>query len=439
VSHFVSHLNGVYIAMMKRVENLISRNGKFYFRSRVPADVQAVIRKPEIKISLKTDDFDKASGIAAAMRAKVQALYDEVRLALKNPSRVEFDGSDLAKLAKQSGKSPYIFEGRPDEVAALATNKLEETLAELDTANKRTAMATAGEDEAKTALVKMVAAMQTPTEKATSKLHADHVKPIMEIAKRYYAAKKFTGRSLTNMKTVFNNLEAAIGNKQISKITKNDMITYRAYIQGLKGRRGRQDANYQTVQKKLTLIRTFFEWARKQQNLVAENPVTISADVAPETKKEDETDKRPFTVDELETLFHSPMFTGSKSKGRRYEKGNYRVKDGKFWVPLVALYSGARIGEIKHFEVTDIVEHEGVLCFDFSEISEFGRKKKLKQPSSSTRRIPVHGDLVKMGFLDYWEQRKKESKDGLLFPKYEYAQRFRQPKQNHFTIMRMKV
>jgi hypothetical protein len=51
----------------------------------------------------------------------------------------------------------------------------------------------------------------------------------------------------------------------------------------------------------------------------------------------------PYSEDQLKQMFSSPLYTGHKSAVVRHKPGTLLIRDGKFWVPLIALYSGMRM------------------------------------------------------------------------------------------------
>jgi integrase len=108
--------------------------------------------------------------------------------------------------------------------------------------------------------------------------------------------------------------------------------------------------------------------------------------------------RNPYSVDQLKVIFGSPLFKGHRSERCRHEPGKMLIRDGKYWVPLIALYSGMRMGEIVQLLVSDIKQDGGVWYFDVNKGEE--GEKKLKT-SSSKRRVPVHPALVQAGLLDH--------------------------------------
>ena len=95
----------------------------------------------------------------------------------------------------------------------------------------------------------------------------------------------------------------------------------------------------------------------------------------------------PFSEKQLRKLFSSPVYTGCKSASRRSAKGQHVIRDGKFWIPLIALYSSMRLGEIVQLLVGDIKSEHGVAYFDICRGE--GEKKQIKT-ASSMRRVPIH-------------------------------------------------
>jgi integrase len=79
----------------------------------------------------------------------------------------------------------------------------------------------------------------------------------------------------------------------------------------------------------------------------------------------------------------------------------------KFWVPMIAMYTGMRLGEICQLQIDDIKQVEGIWCFDINNSAG----KSLK--TSSARLIPIHSQLIGLGFLGFVE--RVNSDDGNLW------------------------
>ena len=70
------------------------------------------------------------------------------------------------------------------------------------------------------------------------------------------------------------------------------------------------------------------------------------------------------------------------------------------WIPLIGLYSGARLNEIAQLEVGDFQEVDGVPVFV---VNEEGEGKRVKTHNAN-RVVPVHPKLVETGLLEHVEQ-----------------------------------
>jgi integrase len=84
---------------------------------------------------------------------------------------------------------------------------------------------------------------------------------------------------------------------------------------------------------------------------------------------------------------------------------------GEAWLPLLGLFTGARLGELCHPLVSDVQCAEGI---DYINLTDEGDEQAIKTVGSR-RRVPIHPELVRLGFLDYVKGRKA-AKDERLFP-----------------------
>ena len=131
-------------------------------------------------------------------------------------------------------------------------------------------------------------------------------------------------------------------------------------------------------------------------------------------KSKDKTTK-PFTVAELNVLFKSPLFAGCQGadEWRLIAKpGNVNIRDHRFWVPLIMLYSGARPAEIAQLSIDDFRKEHGHWIFHITTEGEGGKSVKTE---GSMRVVPVHKELISLGFLEYHAGMKKAGQDR-LFP-----------------------
>jgi integrase len=119
-------------------------------------------------------------------------------------------------------------------------------------------------------------------------------------------------------------------------------------------------------------------------------------------------DKRlPFSTDQLRLIFNAPLYTGCMDDEWHYDCiGPNRPRRGRFWVPLIALFSGMRLNEICQLDVADILRIEGVDCFFVSAGTQSPDNDKRLKTTSSERYVPVHPELRAIGFMEFVEQQR---------------------------------
>lgn len=100
---------------------------------------------------------------------------------------------------------------------------------------------------------------------------------------------------------------------------------------------------------------------------------------------------------DLKTIFEqSPLYTGCSHKRWRARPGSLVIRDGYFWIPLVALYGGLRLTEIAGLRTKDVYESAGRKCFYVREYE--GHRVKNRW---AVRMVPIHPVLMQRGFEDY--------------------------------------
>jgi len=164
-----------------------------------------------------------------------------------------------------------------------------------------------------------------------------------------------------------------------------------------------------TVNRYLSSLGAFCNWL-VNHGYLDQNPTEGMA-LAKEKKKS----TLPFTTEQLNTLFKSPLFTGCQSadEWRNVAKpGNVKIRDHRYWVPLIMLYSGARPGEIAQLATGDVRQEHGHWIMH---ITTEGEGDKTVKTEGSMRVVPVHCELVKLGFLNYHAGMKKAGQSR-LFP-----------------------
>jgi integrase len=105
----------------------------------------------------------------------------------------------------------------------------------------------------------------------------------------------------------------------------------------------------------------------------------------------------------------------------------------RFWMPLMTLFMSLRPNEICPLQVSDIKQTEGKTWFihvtTFEDDDEGDGTVKRVKTESSRRKVPIHPDLLAIGFLAYVERRRSDGAAARLFPtlkpdKYGYLSKY---------------
>ena len=154
------------------------------------------------------------------------------------------------------------------------------------------------------------------------------------------------------------------------------------------------------INKQITIISNLFDWLLAHYDAVTTNPF-VKSTITVKTVARDERD--PFTVDELHTIFAAPIFTGCESERRWQIAGNTVLRSSaKFWVPLLGLYTGARLNEICKLRVRDVRSDEDISYIDINTDKHDDQSiDPGVKTSASSRQVPVHRDLNCFGFAEF--------------------------------------
>jgi integrase len=120
----------------------------------------------------------------------------------------------------------------------------------------------------------------------------------------------------------------------------------------------------------------------------------------------------PFELADLRVIFSTPVFT----QGERPQGGQ---GEAAFWFPLLALFTGARLGELAGLRASEVTRDEaiGAVCLYITADAKAGKRLKTKK---SARVVPVHPHLIKFGFLKFVAlQAKARGSGAWLFPQVE--------------------
>ena len=117
----------------------------------------------------------------------------------------------------------------------------------------------------------------------------------------------------------------------------------------------------------------------------------------------------PFTVSQLNDIFrHPPLYDRPIPLEER---------DGSFWLPLIALWTGMRLSEIAQLWTNDvtIIEQIPVIRILPAPPGDDPKHDKRLKTIHSVRVMPIHPELERVGFVEFWRHAIKEGRIR-LFP-----------------------
>ncbi|MBO3278245.1 site-specific integrase [Pseudomonas schmalbachii] len=121
--------------------------------------------------------------------------------------------------------------------------------------------------------------------------------------------------------------------------------------------------------------------------------------------------RKDYTQAELQAIFSSAAFTQRDWKpagGGNYGKAWY-------WLPLLMYYTGCRREELAQLAVADVSEEDGIPYLSILAHEDDGPEDddRTVKTAGSRRRVPLHPDLLRLGFREY---AASVPADGQLFP-----------------------
>jgi integrase len=127
------------------------------------------------------------------------------------------------------------------------------------------------------------------------------------------------------------------------------------------------------------------------------------------TRKKDR--RNPFSVEQLGRIFGpaSPLYrSGTPLEDR----------SGRFWVPLLSLWSGMRLNECCQLVINDVRYMREVPVIVIAEDTQVGGDEadaKRVKTEAGERFVPVHPELERLGFLRHWQAMQRAGRSR-LFP-----------------------
>lgn len=220
---------------------------------------------------------------------------------------------------------------------------------------------------------------------------------LKEASKRFLATITVKG-TLSSYKPKLADIVEALGEtRDVRVVTPNDCRAFAETLHNLPSNRRKKFPNHslaeamkldaptikpETQRGYVALLKNFLGWC-KSTELIASNPATDLS--RPKGRRGT---RKSYEPDHLEIIFNAAP----------YRPDERDKEPSLFWIFPIALFTGARRGEIALLRKQDVKHERGVHHFDLREDPEAGRTLKTL---SSIRKVPIHPELIKMGILDF--------------------------------------
>lgn len=133
---------------------------------------------------------------------------------------------------------------------------------------------------------------------------------------------------------------------------------------------------------------SLFRWLMAEEHITKTPTAGLGA---PQKVLAHDERRRPFTTPELQLVLTSGPYAGALSS-----------RGWQWWTPLIAMFSGLRLGEIVGLQAAEIAERDGVAVFIVRPNAMRGLKT-----DQSTRIVPLHPTLIQLGLAAHAEAAPK--------------------------------
>lgn len=407
------------------------RGGHYFFRIAVPIALRESVGTREITKTLNTGDRHAAVPLALELGAVAKHLFRVLTTPMKSDDRLKVLQRAREKLQLDAIRADHeqeLEDANSRRVAALTeaqrARDVEQRIAQARIETLERALAIA--QDARLAREPLPSA-----EPENSGKQVPHITPpvlavvIDDFLTRYPKGQK-PGMYKKHVAALAA-LKAVLGGKSVNQLRQSHLVEWFDLVERLPTRWAEKckksaigladlaaEEHASTLSKKtftdnyLNPVALFMKWARtrwQDQGF----PIALTTEGIEFTGEDDEgkNRQRAFRPDELERLFHGELLKFKGDEGQAH----------KWWLPVLAFYTGARVNELCQLNPsTDVLVTEGGIHYLLiSEDTEGDSRVRKSVKTGVKRLVPLHAELTEGGFLQY-VHRVRESGSKLLFP-----------------------
>ncbi|MFM0199904.1 site-specific integrase [Paraburkholderia fungorum] len=350
--------------------HLVKRGSRYYIRRRVPLDLVSLVGKSEVTKALGTSDRSEAVALCRAEGVRLDTEWQALRASVK-PSVVHVDPHPTREHQEDwEDAQASLDEGVREAEAEAQEFQIQQRVAVEREVQRRLANSTAKPATATTKPARPAGRMLPDVIDAWTKERQPQARTV-QIAER--TARRF---------------REVVGPVPVASISRQHVIAFKDALLSS----GQTAINTDKI---LTMLSALLSYAL-DQGWTTTNP---AKGIKVGARSNAKAARLPFDLPALKLIFGSPVYT----EHARPEGG---AGEAAYWLPLLALYTGARLEELAQLQPSDIQQApytdasgsaHSAWCI---RISDEGEGQGVKT-ATSRRRVPVHPDLIALGFIDY--------------------------------------
>ena len=383
---------------------LFQRNQIWYFRQRIPTHMIDRVGKSELKLSLKTRDLNIAKQQAWRLASRLWRYYAKSQSTQMTNKPDDF----IELITVKDVKLGNI------ELGEIAIDHQGDVLAEQATLNAFMSVINQNKQSVPDEQNVQVAPLSNSQSPKLSQAIGEYVANKRdEVDNDSKADEKTIGATEAKL----NRLIQVLGDVSVNSIMRKDAEKFRNTLLKLPSNMNKlkeyqglslteiialspsNTLSVSTVKSYIEVVSTFYKWCKHNQ-YSGHNPFESLRVKKPSNAKKENEERDPWEPEQLVKIFNTSVYTQHGFKHPYY-----------YWLPLIGLYTGARMNEICQLYCADIERIDNNLFFRFNEDRP---DQKLKNPNSR-RLVPIHSKLIDLGFESYLDDIKRAENER-LFP-----------------------
>lgn len=230
---------------------------------------------------------------------------------------------------------------------------------------------------------------------------------LRDVYDRWVKSKPLTADSVACCGRALKLFETQTNNKPLQDLTRAEGDAFRAWLQTL-------PTTTKTARDRMNWVKSLLKYAAQELEVIPKSP-WVGLDIKSRTTAR----RQPWSNEHLKTLLGHEI----------WQKGALPMdtKAGgiaAYWIPLMAMYTGARCSELCQLRRTDITITGTTPTISITDEGEGQRVKS----NAGHRILPIHSELIRLGFIDYvtacgsqslWpELPQRDGKPGGFFSQY---------------------